>query len=128
MGANLPSEHDLIRRMYEAYNTCDLQQLTSFMSEEVDWPNGDARLHGLAAVTEYWSRLWARVHVHDDVVGVAHVGPEQVAVRVSQVVRNLSDEVVSMGMFEHTYTFHSSLVLQMDLRKLRPEKKECDDV
>ena len=122
-----PLEHALIRNMYEAYNACDLPRLAAFMSRDVDWPDGAARLHGLQAVEDYWSRLWARAHVHDEVVGVADVGPARTAVRISQVVRDLDGKVVSTGAFEHTYTFRDGLVLRMDLRELQSETREQDD-
>lgn len=79
----------LTQNMYEAYNACDLPRLAAFMSRDVDWPDGAGRLHGLQAVEGYWSRLWARAHVHDEAVGVADVGPACTAVRISQVVRDL---------------------------------------
>lgn len=124
MRTDLPHGRELIRRMYDAYNTRDLPCLAAFMSEAVDWPDGEARLHGLAAVEDYWSRLWARVHVRDEVVGIAEVGPARTAVRITQMVRDLAGEVVSTGAFEHTYTFRDGLVSRKDLRELQPEAKE----
>lgn len=69
-------------------------------------------------------RLGARAHVHDEVVGVADVGPAGTSVRISQVVRNRDGEVVSTCVFEHTYTFRDGLVLRMDLRELQSAAKE----
>lgn len=111
---------ELIGRMYEAYNARDLEVLAAFMREDVDWPDGEDRLHGRAAVRGYWARQWACVHTHDEVVGLTHLGPERTAVGVSQVVRDLDGAVVSKGAFEHAYEFRDGLVARMDLRKLLP--------
>ena len=123
MEAGARGRHELIRRMYEAYNTCDLQRLIGFMSNAVDWPDGEARLHGPPAVKDYWLRLWSRVRIHDEVVGITDAGPGRTVARISQVIRDLGGEVVSTGTFEHTYSFHEGLVLRMDLRELQPEKE-----
>ena len=65
MSANRPTNHELIGRMYDAYNDRDLEALTALVGEDVDWPDGDERLHGRAAVRNYWSRQWARIHTQD---------------------------------------------------------------
>ena len=73
MEIGLPHGRELVRRMYDADNTRDQPCLAAFMSEAVDWPDGEARLHGLAAVEDYWLRMWARVHVRNEVVGIAEI-------------------------------------------------------
>ena len=96
MPADTPNRHELIGRLYEAYNDRDLESLTALVREDVDWPDGDQRLHGRAAVRNYWSRQWARIQTRDEVVGV-DLAPDRAAVRVSQVVRDLDGAIVSTG-------------------------------
>ena len=118
MSANTPTNHALIRRMYDAYNDRDLEALTAFVCEDVDWPDGDERLHGRAAIRSYWSRQWARIRTRDKVAGVTELAPDRAAVRIRQVVRDLDGAIVSTGMFERAYQFKDGLVERMDLRKL----------
>ena len=118
MSANTPTNHELIGRIYDAYNDRDLEALTALVGEDVDWPDGDERLHGRAAVRNYWSRQWARIHTQDKVAGITELAPDRAAVRISQVIRDLDGVIVSTGEFEHAYQFKDGLVERMDLRKL----------
>ena len=118
MSANTPTNHELIGRMYDAYNDRDLEALTALVGEDVDWPDGDERLHGRAAVRNYWSHQWARIHTQDKVAGITDLAPDRAAVRISQVIRDLDGVIVSTGEFEHAYQFKDGLVERMDLRKL----------
>ena len=110
MSAHTPTNHELMGRMYDAYNDRDLEALTALV--------GDERLHGRAAVRNYWSRQWARIHTQDKVAGITDLAPDRAAVRVSQVIRDLDGMIVSTGEFEHAYQFKDGLVERMDLRKL----------
>jgi len=118
MRAATPTRHELIARLYDAYNDRDLESLTALVGEDVDWPDGDERLHGRAAVRNYWSRQWARLHTQDKVAGVTDLAPDRAAVRIRQVVRDLDGAIVYTGAFEHAYAFRDGLVERMDLRKL----------
>lgn len=111
-------DHGRIRRMYDAYNGRDLEALVAFTSEAVDWPDGDQRLHGRAAVSQYWSRRWACVHTRDEVIGIADLGSGRTAVRISQVVRDIDGAMLSSGTFEHVYEFRDGLVVRMNIREI----------
>ena len=119
MPLNTSGHRELIGRLYHVYNARDLETLSALVQEDVDWPDGDRRLHGRAAVRDYWSKQWTRIHTHDEVVGVVDQTPRRMVVHISQVVRDLDGAVVSSGAFEHTYEIRNGLVARMDLRKLR---------
>lgn len=118
MPLNTSKHRELIGRLYHAYNARDLEALSALVQEDVDWPDGDRRLHGRAAVRDYWAKQWSRIHTHDEVVGVVDQTPRRTVVRISQVVRALDGAVVSSGAFEHTYEIRDGIVARMDLRKL----------
>jgi len=118
MSADTPTQHEMIGRLYDAYNNRDLESLTALVSEDVDWPEGEVRLRGRAVVRSYWSRQWARIHTQDEVAGVIDLAPDRATVRIRQVVRDLNGVIVSTGEFEHAYQFKDGLVERMDLRKL----------
>lgn len=104
--------------MYDAYNARDLEALTALLREDVNWPDGEARLHGRAAVRDYWSRQWARTRTHDVVTNVIDLGAGRTAVRIAQVVRDLDGAVLSTGAFEQTYEFRDGLLARMDMRRI----------
>lgn len=113
------SDHrELIGHLYHAYNARDLEALSALVQEDVDWPDGDRRLHSRAAVRDYWSKQWTRIHTHDEVVGVVDQAPGRTIVHISQVVRTLDGAVISSGAFKHTYEIRDGIVARMDLRKL----------
>ncbi len=109
-----PAEHALDEEGI-AQQRSDVQ---AEVGEDVDWPDGDERLHGRAAVRNYWSRRWARIHTQDKVAGITDLAPDRAAVRISQVIRDLDGVIVSTGEFEHAYQFKDGGVERMDLRKL----------
>ena len=107
-----------IARLYRAYNARDLEALSALVRDDVDWPDGERRLHGRAAVRAYWSRQWARVRTHDEVIGMTRPASDGCAVRIAQVVRDPDGAIVSRGVFEHSYAFRDGLVARMDLTEL----------
>jgi len=94
MSANTPTNHELIGRMYDAYNDRDLDGLTALVGDDVDWPDGDERLHGRAAVRNYWSHQWARIHTQDKVAGITDLAPGRAAIRISQIIHDLDGVIV----------------------------------
>ncbi len=118
MADGTPAHHERIGRMYDAFNARDLEELIAFLCEDVDWPDGEARLHGRKAVRTHWSRQWARTRTHDEVTDVIDLGPGRTAVRIAQVVRNLDGVVLSTGAFEQAYEFRDGLVARMDMRRI----------
>ncbi len=130
MADGTPAHHERIGRMYDAFNARNLEALAAFMREDVDWPDGEARLRGREAVRSHWSRQWARTHTYDEVTGLADLGPERTAVRIAQVVRDLGGGVLSTGAFEQTYEFRDGLVARMDVRRIEDPSgaTEGDDI
>lgn len=124
-----PARHQRIGRMYDAFNARDLDALAAFLREDVDWPDGAARLHGQEAVKAHWSRQWARTRTRDEVTGIADLGPDRTAVRIRQVVQDLDGAVLSTGAFTQTYEFRDGLVARMDVRRIDDlSGREGDDM
>ena len=53
---------------YAAYNRQDSEALLALVSEDADWPDGRARLHGKAELRAYWTRQWEVTRTHDEPV------------------------------------------------------------
>jgi len=61
-GTDAPTNKERLLPAYAAYNRQDREALLALVSEDVDWPDGSARLHGKAELRAYWTRQWAARH------------------------------------------------------------------
>lgn len=91
-----------IEQAYAAYNRQDTDALLACVSENVDWPDGQARLHGKQDLRIYWTRQWTETRTHDEVLEIATPMPNRAIVRIGQVVRALTGAVVSAGILERS--------------------------
>jgi hypothetical protein len=50
------------QRLYQAFNSRDVDAVLAMLSPEVDWPNAwrGGRVVGLEAVRGYWSAQWGK--------------------------------------------------------------------
>jgi hypothetical protein len=55
-----------VRRLYAAFNSRDVERLLTLVTDDVDWPDGPARMRGKDAARDYWVRQWSRVRTHDE--------------------------------------------------------------
>ena len=108
----------LIVQAYAAYNRQDTDALLAFVSEDVDWPDGQARLHGKQELRTYWTRQWAETRTRDEVLGIATPMANRSIVRIGQVVRTLTGAVISTGTFEHDYLIEDGLIMRLNIRRL----------
>jgi ketosteroid isomerase-like protein len=106
---------ELVRRMYAAYNRRDADGLLVLLTDDVDWPNGNARLHGKDALRGYWLEQWTRVHTHDEPSEPVELGDGRIAVRVDQTVRTLDGSPVSTARFVHLFQLRDGLTARMDI-------------
>jgi hypothetical protein len=112
------TNEELIEQVYAAYNRQDADALLAFVSEDVDWPDGQARLHGKQGLRAYWTRQWAKTRTRDEVLAIATPMPNRSIVRIGQVVRALTGAVISTGTFEHDYLIENRLIMRLDIRRL----------
>lgn len=104
--------------LYAAFNARDIDSLLAAMAPDVDWPNGmeGGRVHGHAAVREYWTRQWKMVDPRVEPVQVAMDGTGRVVVDVHQVVRNLDGAVIVDQRIQHVYSLRDGRVVHMEIR------------
>ncbi|MBV8136349.1 MAG: nuclear transport factor 2 family protein [Deltaproteobacteria bacterium] len=113
-----PTNEERLLTAYAAYNRQDSEALLALVSEDVDWPNGSARLHGKAALQEYWTRQWEVTRTHDEPVKITHVAPDRSVVRISQVVRALDGTRISEGTFDHVHRFRNGLITHLEIQNV----------
>jgi hypothetical protein len=113
----MPPEHDLLRRMYEAFNLRDVDLVVSVMTPNIDWANGmtGGRVLGVPTVREYWANQWKQIdpNVQPEKIETAPDG--RLVVDVHQVVRNLEGAVLNDRMVQHVYTLRDGLIARMDI-------------
>jgi hypothetical protein len=115
----MPLDHDMLTRIYKAFNSRDIETVLSVLHPEVDWPNGweGGRIQGHAGVRDYWTRQWAAIDPSVEPAGFETDAEGRTVVRVHQVVRNLEGAVVFDGWVEHVYTIEDGLIRRMDIRE-----------
>ena len=113
----MPVEHDLLRRMYDAFNRRDVDLVVSAMTPDVDWANGmtGGRVVGIPAVRAYWANQWKQIDPRVEPAKIETAPGGRVVVDVHQVVRNLEGGVLNDRMVRHVYTFRDGLIARMDI-------------
>lgn len=122
-------DHEVLRKVYEAFNARDLDLATSIMHPEVDWPNGweGGRVHGREGVREYWTRQWAAIDPSVEIVGSETDETGRIVLQVHQVVRDLEGKVLVDGVVEHVYRVEDGLVRSMDIREASKDPGEASE-
>ena len=117
MTADRTSLTELLRGTYDAFNARDIERALVLMHPDVDWPNGmeGGRVHGHDAVREYWTRQFGLIDSRVDPEAFSERGDGSIAVRVHQVVRDLSGALLSDGYVTHVYHFDGRVVSRMDI-------------
>jgi ketosteroid isomerase-like protein len=111
-------ERDLLSATYRAFNARNVDAVLAVMHPDVDWPNGmeGGRVHGHAAVREYWSRQWAVIDPHVEPRRFGTDETRHVVVDVHQVVRDLAGKVLADQMVQHIYHIEDGLIRSMEIR------------
>lgn len=107
----------LIRLIYRAFNSREIDTVLAALRPDVDWPNGmeGGRVLGREAVRAYWQRQWEMINPHVDPIHITEDNSGRTVVDVHQVVRDLADNVISDSRVRHIYTFRDGLVAQMEI-------------
>jgi len=104
--------------VYAAFNARDVDRALAALHPDVDWPNGleGGRVHGRAAVREYWRRQWELIDPRVEPRGFSTEADGRVAVDVRQVVRDRAGVLLKEEMVQHVYRIDDGLVRSMELR------------
>jgi ketosteroid isomerase-like protein len=104
--------------VYAAFNARDVDRALAALHPDVDWPNGfeGGRVHGRAAVREYWRRQWELIDPRVEPRGFSTEADGRVAVDVRQVVHDRAGVLLKDEMVQHVYRIDDGLVRSMELR------------
>jgi len=122
------TERSLLEAAYAAFNARDIDAAMATMHTDVDWPNGmeGGRVHGHAAVREYWTRQWESIDPRVEPLGFEPDGPDAIAVEVHQVVRDRAGELLVDAVIVHLYRIEEGLIRSMEIRPRRAEGSPDD--
>jgi ketosteroid isomerase-like protein len=111
-------EVELLKLLYDRFNTRDMETVLATMHEDVIWANGmeGGHVHGRDGVRSYWTRQWAMIDPHVEPVGFSTSPNGDVVVEVHQVVRNLQGNVLVDQMVGHIFQIENGLVKRFDIR------------
>ena len=87
----------LIAQAYSAFNQRNADAALALMSDSVSWPKASegGRVVGKDEIRAYWRRQWKEFDPHVDPVEVLDQGAGRIHVRVHQLVKSLSGDVLS---------------------------------
>ena len=109
----------VLKKAYSGFNARDLEGVLALMQPNVEWPNGmeGGTVCGTGGVREYWTRQWGMINPHVDPVGFDVDGAGRVVVKVHQVVREMSGNMLMDRMVEHVYSMDEGLIRAMEIRE-----------
>lgn len=109
----------LIVQAYSAFNHRDIDSALALMSENVSWPKASegGRVVGKEEIRAYWTRQWKEFDPHVEPLEVIDREGGITEVKVHQLVKNLSGDVLSDSEVWHVYTIANSLIERMDLKE-----------
>lgn len=112
-----PPHEELLRSMYAAFNSRDVETALAAMTPDVDWANGweGGRVIGPDAVREYWKRQWAEIDTSAEPTSVSEQPDGKVEVAVHLVARDKAGEVLADEEGLHVYEFRGDLVQRMTI-------------
>jgi hypothetical protein len=107
----------LIAQAYAAFNHRDIDAALALMTENVSWPKASegGRATGKEEIRAYWTRQWQEFDPHVEPIEVIDREPGKTAVKVHQLVKNLSGDALFDGEVWHVYTLANGLIERMDL-------------
>ena len=114
------SEKESLVAAYAAFNRRDIDAVLALMSPAVDWPNGmeGGRVLGHDQVREYWTRQWSVLDPRVEPVNIEEDENGSMLVRVHQVVRDLTGNVLLDHFVKHVYRFRDRYIDRMDIESV----------
>ena len=108
----------LIAQAYSAFNRRDVDSALALMSENVSWPKASegGRAVGKEEIRSYWTRQWKEFDPHVEPLEVIDQDGGITEVKVHQLVKSLSGDVLSDSEVWHVYTIANGLIERMDLK------------
>ena len=113
----MADEVEPLKRIYERFNSRDMETVLAAMREDVMWANGmeGGHVHGRDGVRDYWTRQWAMINPRVDPVGFKTGHEGEVIVDVHQVVHDLEGKLIVDQLVVHIFRFENGLIKRFDI-------------
>jgi hypothetical protein len=115
----MPTTQTLLAQAYSAFNRRDIDSALALMSENVSWPKASegGRAAGKEEIRAYWTRQWKEFDPHVEPLEVIDREGGVTEVRVHQLVKSLSGDVLLDGEVWHVYTIANGRIERMDIKE-----------
>ncbi|MEM9620011.1 MAG: nuclear transport factor 2 family protein [Pseudomonadota bacterium] len=112
----------LLKQLYPDFNARNIERIMPHFDLAANWPNGmtGGREIGHDAIRQYWVEQWQVIN--SQVTPKAYcAGPDRIALRVHQVIKDLHNNLMSDSFVYHTYQFTDHKVSRMDISETAPQ-------
>ncbi|WP_240547064.1 nuclear transport factor 2 family protein [Mesorhizobium tianshanense] len=115
--SSMPSRNELLKRLYDSFNSRDLEGALAAMHSDVMWANGldGGHVHGHDEVREYWQDQWKKMdsraeplEYHDNSDGTAYVD-------VHLTARDHDGKLLFDTQTRHMFRFEGSVIRRFDI-------------
>ena len=109
----------LIAQAYSAFNHRDIDSALALMSENVSWPKASegGRVVGKEEIRSYWTRQRKEFDPHVEPLEMIDHEGGITEVKVHQLVKSVSGDVLSDTEVWHVYTIANGLIERMDVKE-----------
>jgi hypothetical protein len=121
----MDADVEILRRMYQRFNSRDIDGVLAALADDVAWANGmdGGHVHGREAVREYWTRQWTIVSPHVEPLGFHRAADDAIIAEVRQSVHDLEGNPLqgqTHGLkdktVEHVFRFREGQVTRFDIQ------------
>jgi hypothetical protein len=114
----MSSEVELLERVYDRFNSRDMDSVLAALHHDVTWANGMEGGHvlGRDEVRSYWTRQWAMLDPRVEPVEFSLGQEGEIVVEVHQVIRDLRGNVLADKMVGHIFRIENGLIRRFDIR------------
>jgi len=114
----MPNTQTLIAQAYSAFNRRDIDSALALMSASISWPKASegGRVVGKEEIRSYWTRQWKEFDPHVEPLEIIDREGGITEVRVHQLVKSLSGDVLSDSEVWHVYSIVNGLIERMHLK------------
>ena len=117
MTTQTPSETQLLKEIYAAFNSRDIDAALARMTRDVAWPRAfkGGFVRGPEEVRAYWTEQWSEIDPMVEPVSFHPESSTRILVEVHQVVRDLMGAVLMDATVGHRFTFKDGLIDKMEV-------------
>lgn len=109
----------MLRQLYQDFNARRIDAVLAHLHPDVAWPNGweGGYVTGHDEVRAYWVRQWAQIDPSVEPVSFATRPDGQIAIRVHQVIHDVTGQLLSDDTLTHVYSVADEKVRMMVIER-----------